>query len=118
LKFGWEAQFKLWGKPLNEEYIESMLEECSKLPQLSEASWKEWFVVARKLFMYLTDGRPEDIPDLQKIGGLKFGTKAKQLTFQGQEYRPSMERGIVRANIVGSIRYAFKIKAVESGLKP
>jgi hypothetical protein len=117
-KFGWEVEFKSWGKPLNDEYLESMIEECSKLPPLSEASWKVWFAVARKVFMDLTDGRPEEIHTLQTIGGLNFDAKNRQLIFQGQEYRPSKERGKVRDRIVTSIRYAFKIKAVESGLRP
>ena len=118
VKFGWEAKFKSWGKPLNDEDLESMLEECSKLPPLSGASWKAWFAVARKVFMHLTDGRPEEIQTLQAIGGLIFDPIDKKLKFQGQEYRPSKERGKVRDRIVTSIRYAFKIKAAESGLKP
>lgn len=106
-------QLKPWNKTFSDEQFESLIEQCSKLAPLSEKSWKEWFAVARKVFMDLTDGRPEESPDLQKLGGLFFDSRTKQFRFENDVYQPSKQRGIVRDKIVSSIRYAFRAKVVQ-----
>lgn len=112
-KHNFELAFVSSLKPLCDEILDETVEECSGLDPLAEDSWKAWFAVARKLFMNLTDGRPEEIPELQKIGGLIINPANKKITFEGDAYKPSMHRGMVRDKIVSSIRYAFKAKVLE-----
>lgn len=91
-----------------QEAFESFVAKCSKLPELSRDSWKTWFAVARELLMYLTDGRPEDVPDLQKVAGFSRHTKTQELLFKTNVYVEKKDRGRARDAIVSAIRSAFR----------
>ncbi len=99
---------------ITDEVVEDFVEACSELPELSQDSWKAWFALGRRLFMILTNDRPEDVPEFQKVAGLKLDAKLQTMHFKGSTYFEKMHRGKARDAIVSAIRSAFRNQIIEA----
>lgn len=110
LLFSWRRGFSLFGSTLSDAQAEEFIEKCAKLPPLSQEEWKKWFAIGREVLMHLTNGRPEEVPELRSIAGLRVDPITRKTIFDGQAYDPKKQRGLVRDRIVSSVRYAFQSK--------
>jgi hypothetical protein len=60
-------------KEFDESSFRKFSELASELPDATSGDWKSWWVVAKEIFEYLTDGKPEQNSELKKIGIYRKG---------------------------------------------